>query len=63
MIGCQTVLGTKADKKSNFSPDIVYLVQTRFFASEVCVLAWKTQLRVNPAVAFYAANFNVSDVS
>jgi hypothetical protein len=44
------------------SPSLIYFVNAGFFTGEFGVLTRQAELRANPAVAFYLANFYVGDV-
>jgi len=62
MIGRYTVLVVESNNKSNIPFFPAYFVNTGFFTGEFCVLTRQAELRVNPTVAFHAANFYVRDV-
>jgi hypothetical protein len=62
MIGRYKVLVVESNNESNisFMPD--YFVNTSVFTGEFCVLTRQAELRVNPTVAHYLANFYVRDM-
>jgi hypothetical protein len=62
-MGRHMVLAVESNNESNIPFMPAYFVNTGFFTDEFCVLTRQAELRVNPTVAFYATNFNVSYVS
>jgi hypothetical protein len=62
MIGRYMVLAVESNNECSISVIPAYFVDAGFFSDEFSVLTRQAELRVNPTVAFHAANFNVGDV-